>query len=149
MYQNVHVWWNCWEESSNKSVSLLKHYIDNYLSEKVEILYLFSASSLSLSLCVCTRARACVCVCGGGFWRPSFKTQLLHQAGSLKVHHHFPECGHSFMPFDQPFVQIERIKQRKEYVFVPEELCDSVVCVEQVFSWESRPRCDAQFQLRE
>jgi hypothetical protein len=50
------------------------------------------------------------------------------------------------MPCDQPFVQIEKIKQRKEYVFVPEEWCDSLICVEQVFICESRPRCDTRFQ---
>jgi len=50
------------------------------------------------------------------------------------------------MPCDQPFVQIKKVKRRKDYVFVPEEWRDSLVCVEQVFSWESRPRCDIRFQ---
>jgi len=50
------------------------------------------------------------------------------------------------MPCDQPFVQIEKTKQRREYAFVSEEWCDSLICVEQVCSCESRPRCDTQFQ---
>lgn len=50
------------------------------------------------------------------------------------------------MPCDQPFAWVEKIKQRKEYVFVPEEWCDSVIYFEQVFSCESRPRCDTGFQ---
>jgi hypothetical protein len=39
----------------------------------------------------------------------------------LKIHRHFPECGHSFMPCDWAYAQIEKIKWREEYVFVPEE----------------------------
>jgi len=50
------------------------------------------------------------------------------------------------MPCDQPFAQIEKIKQRKNYVFVPEEWCDSLICVKQVFGCENGPRCDTQFQ---
>lgn len=49
------------------------------------------------------------------------------------------------MPCDQPFAQIEKIKQRKEFVFVPEEWCESLICFEQVFGCESRPRCDTWF----
>jgi hypothetical protein len=47
----------------------------------------------------------------------------------LKRHHHFPECGHSFMPCDWVFAQIENIKRREEYVFVPEEWYDTVSSV--------------------
>jgi hypothetical protein len=50
------------------------------------------------------------------------------------------------MPCDQPFARVEKIKQRKEYVFVPEEWCDSLICFKQVFNCESRPRCDTRFQ---
>jgi hypothetical protein len=52
----------------------------------------------------------------------------------LKKHHHFPERGHSFMPCDWEFAQTEKIKRRKEYVFVPEEWCDTVSSVSKKFS---------------
>jgi hypothetical protein len=32
----------------------------------------------------------------------------------LKIYHHFPECGHSFMPYDGTFAQTGKIKE--EYV---------------------------------
>jgi hypothetical protein len=70
----------------------------------------------------------------------------------LKIHHHFPECGHSFMPCDWAFAQTEKIKLREEYVFVPEEWYDivssflkkfSVVRVDQdmilYFKWHLQP----------
>jgi hypothetical protein len=31
----------------------------------------------------------------------------------LKIHHNFPECGHSFMPCDWAFAQTEKLKERE------------------------------------
>jgi hypothetical protein len=52
----------------------------------------------------------------------------------LKIHLHFPEGGHSFMPCDWAFAQTEKIKRRKEYVFVPGEWYDIVSFVLKKFS---------------
>lgn len=38
-----------------------------------------------------------------------------------KILHYFPERGHSFLPCDRCFGQIEIQKRKKEYVFIPEE----------------------------
>jgi hypothetical protein len=42
-------------------------------------------------------------------WWPSFKPELLHQAGSLKVHHHFPECGHYLCPVISHLYRLRRL----------------------------------------
>ena len=56
------------KKGSKERVSLLKHYIDYYLSEEIKILYLFSTS----------------CAGQKSFWWTSFETELLLMARSLK-----------------------------------------------------------------
>jgi hypothetical protein len=48
-----------------------------------------------------------------------FLNSLTASGRFLKVHHHFPERGHSFMPCDWAFAETEKVKWREEYVFVP------------------------------
>jgi hypothetical protein len=58
-----------------------------------------------------------------------FLNSLTASGTFLKIHHNFPECGHSLMPCDWAFAQIEKFKERKGYVFVPEEWYDRVSSV--------------------
>jgi hypothetical protein len=63
-----------------------------------------------------------------------FLNSLTASGRFFKIHNHFSECGHSFMPCDWAFSQTEKTKRRKEYVFVPEEWYDVVSPVLKKFS---------------
>lgn len=105
-------------KGSNETVSLLKHYIDNYITEEVKTLHLFSDN------------------CAGqnkNILMVQFLSSLCASGKFIKIHH-FPERGHSFMPCDRAFAQIEKVKRRKEYVYVPEQWYDIVSSASKNFS---------------
>jgi hypothetical protein len=63
-----------------------------------------------------------------------FLNSLTASGRFLKIHHHFPEYGHSFMPFGWAFAHTEKIKRRAGHVFVPEEWYHTVSSVSKKFS---------------
>jgi hypothetical protein len=63
-----------------------------------------------------------------------FLNSLTASGRFLIIHLHLPQRGHSFMPCDWACAQTEKIKQRKGYVFVPEEWHNIVSSVLKKFS---------------
>jgi hypothetical protein len=92
-------------------VPLITHYNEKYISEEVKILHLFSDSYAGQNK---------------NILMAQFLNSITASGRFLKIHQHFPERGHSFMPCDRAFTQTEKIKGRKEYVFVQEEWYDIV-----------------------
>ena len=53
--------------------------------------------------------------------RDSYLSALAISQRFKEIYHHFPECGHSFLPCDRQFVLIGNKKKGKEYIFIPEQ----------------------------
>lgn len=85
------------KKGSNETVSLLKHYIDNYISQEVKVLHIFTDN------------------CAGQYKNIlmlQFLNSLTATGRFLKIHHHFPERGHTFMPCDRAFAQVQKVKRK-------------------------------------
>lgn len=94
------------KKGANETISFLKHYIDTKIPPDVKLLYLFSDN------------------CAGqnkNFVLVRFLSLLAASGRFEKIIHCFPERGHSFLPCDRCFGQIEIQKRKKEYLFIPEE----------------------------
>lgn len=106
-----------------ETVSFLWHFINKYISETVTTLHIFTDN------------------CGGqnkNAVMVHFLSVLVKNSRFLKIIHHFPEPGHSFLPCDRDFGLIEKKKRKKEILYLPEEWyslvegCGSKFIVERV-----------------
>ncbi|KAF2906166.1 hypothetical protein ILUMI_00004 [Ignelater luminosus] len=86
-----------------ETVSFLKHYIEKHLRKSVTILHIFTDN------------------CGG----QNKNAVVLHFFMSLvrndtlsKIVYYLPEPGHSFLPCDRDFAQIEKKKRRKKLLYL-------------------------------
>lgn len=89
-----------------ETVSFLHHFIEKYVDKNVTTLYIFTDN------------------CGGQNKNAALVHFLMTLVGSgrfLKIIHHLPEPGHSFLPCDRDFGKIEQRKRKKELLYVPEE----------------------------
>lgn len=89
-----------------ETVSFLKHYIEKYLRNTVKTLYIFTDN------------------CGGQDKNGvvlHFLMSLVLNGRLTTIVHHLPEPGHSYLPCDGDFGQIEKKKRQKELLYLPEE----------------------------
>lgn len=93
-------------KGSIESVSFLWHFIQKYISDSVTVLHIFTDN------------------CGGQNKNGAmvhFLSTLVNNGRFSKIVHHLPEPGHSFLPCDRDFAQIEKKKRKKELLYLPEE----------------------------
>ncbi len=93
-------------KGANETVSFLKHYIETKLPGDVKTLFIYSDNSSGQNKNHCM---------------VRFPNALV-QCGQLEnIVHHFPERGHSFLPCDRSFGNIEKLKRKKEILYLPHE----------------------------
>lgn len=94
------------KKGANETISFLKYYLDHYVDAKVNTLYLFTDNCIGQN-------------------KNSALAQFLSLLTSTKrfssIYHRFPERGHSFLPCDRNFAQIEKQKRHITYLYLPEE----------------------------
>ena len=93
-------------KGSNETMSFLYHCINNFVAASVDTLYIFSDNCSSQNKSI---------------FMTKFLSLLVATGRFKKIIHRFPEPGHSFLPCDRDFAQIEKLKRKKEYLFLPEE----------------------------
>ncbi|KAL5241699.1 hypothetical protein ACI65C_013355 [Semiaphis heraclei] len=94
------------KKGKNEVISFLKHFFDTILDRQVTTIYLFSDNCSAQN-------------------KNHTLTQFLYTVVNTKMHgikkivHRYPEPGHSFLPCDRNFGQIEKQRRRQERVFLP------------------------------
>ena len=99
------------KKGSNDAISCLKYVIDNLLRKEVKVLYIFTDN------------------CAGqnkNMLMVWFLQSLICNNLLIKIVHHYPEVGHSFLPCDRDFAQIELRKKRKEIAYIPQDWYDTI-----------------------
>lgn len=94
------------KKGSIETVSFLWHFIKKYIRSSVTVLHIFTDN------------------CGGQNKNAvmiQFLSTLVNNGRFSKIVHHLPEPGHSFLPCDRDFAQIEKKKRKKEILYLPEE----------------------------
>ncbi|CAG9773256.1 unnamed protein product [Ceutorhynchus assimilis] len=94
-----------------ESISFLMHFIEKYVSKTVTTLYIFTDN------CAGQNKNAVMV---------HFLLALVSNGRFRKIVHHLPEPGHSFLPCDRNFGQIEKKKRKKELLYLPDEWYDLV-----------------------
>ncbi|KAF6210307.1 hypothetical protein GE061_013411 [Apolygus lucorum] len=98
------------KKTPNEPISFLDYYFKNLMDKDVKTLYLFSDN------CAAQNKNSTLL----------FFLNKTAEERKIKILHHYPEPGHSFLPCDRAFGQIEKKKRLKERVYTPEEYCKIV-----------------------
>lgn len=108
------------KKGKNEVISFLNHFLGTILDRQVDTVYLFSDNCSSQNKNHCLTQ----------FLYTIAKTQMY---GIKKIIHRYPEPGHSFLPCDRSFGQIEKQRRRQERVFLPQTYQNIVKCTSRKF----------------
>lgn len=101
-------------KGQSEVISMVNHLIENEVSREVTTLYIFSDN--------CSAQNK--------------NYALLHYFYTLvkglkkfeKIVHRYPEPGHSYLPCDRTFGNIEKVRRKKENLFVPKDCHHIIKC---------------------
>lgn len=93
-------------KGQNDVISMLNHFIDNYIDMEVDTLYIFSDNCSAQN-----KSNLMI----------MFLHMLVATGRFAKIVHHFPEPGHSYLPCDAAFGRVGVIKKKYETIHLPGE----------------------------
>lgn len=93
-------------KGQNEVASLLLHFVNTYLSPEVTELYIFSDNCSSQNK---------------NYMLLQFFYTLVDTGRFTKIHHRYPEPGHSFLPCDRSFGLIELQKKKHDKIYLPRD----------------------------
>jgi len=95
------------KKGQNDVISFINYFFENFLTPGVKIIYLFSDN--------CSAQNK-----NNVLFQYLYCVVKSKRFGINNIIHRYPEPGHSFLPCDRSFGQIEKIRRKIERVYIPE-----------------------------